>query len=586
MSSRTTIGPLRLAACLLAAGLSACSGSPAGVRTIVLVTLDTTRADALGCYSGRDGITPRLDRLAEQSVRYLAARTVAPLTLPAHASMLTGLTPVRHTLRENGLAALPSSADTLAERLHERGWQTGAFVAAAVLDSTFGLDQGFEVYDQPERVVVTGSSFAERPATEVVAAAEAWLAARDPERPLFLWLHLFEPHFPYEPPAAFQSQAAGDAYLGEVGAADAAVGRLFDALAALGLYHDALIAVVADHGEGRLQHLEETHGTLCYDSTLRVPLLLRYPDGHRAGEASDEVVSVVDVFPTLLEGAGQSAPAEVDGRSLFHREVPAGRGVYFETYSGYLQFGWSPLVGWADDRVKYIHSSEPELYRIDVDPAETENVIASASGQDRARMREAIERFVDREALASTGAEGSPDQELLERIESLGYALGGAQTGELPPPLAAHEGPSPASRREEMNEINLARASLDRGEYAAAATAFERILRGNPGNVAVMNYLSSALARLGRVDEAAALLRRAIERGADRPLTRLGLSACLRLQGDLEGALAEVMRALELDPHNLLGLNNAVALLNELGRSQEASPFLERLRALRAVDKQ
>lgn len=546
---------------------------------IVLLTLDTTRADALGVFSGRSGVTPQLDAFAVESVRYAAARTVSPITLPAHASMLTGLYPIRHGLRENGLAPLPASAETLAERLRAEGWQTAAFVAAAVLDRAFGLDQGFDVYDQPARPRVTSTMYAERAGAEVVEAVRTWLAARDRERPFFLWVHLFDPHYPYAAPARFQAQAAGNPYLAEVAAADHAVGALFDALRDEGAWQGVFVAVVADHGEGLGQHLEETHGNLCYDSTMRVPLLLRYPDGHRAGQSSDEIVSVVDVFPTLLAYAELEEPPGIDGLSLYRSTVDAGRGVYLETYSGHIQYGWSPIAGWVDRHGKYLHSSEPEFYRVDVDPGETQNVVDDEAPRLEP-YRRAIAKVAERSRLAPSDAGSAADPELRARIESLGYALGGGSGGDLPEPLEPGDRPSPASRRAEMNQINLARVKLEQGEHGAAVAGFEDVLARNPRNAAALTYMAYSLSALSRFEEAEAALRAALDLGAERPEVHLSLSHCRHELGDDEGALLQILLALELAPENRAALNNAVALSLALGRPADAAAFRERLRAL------
>lgn len=265
---------------LLASG---CSGG--GAHSVLLITLDTTRADALGAYGRLPSVTPHLDRLAAEGVVYEHAYTVAPLTLPAHASMLTGLYPPRHGVRDNGVAGLAQSAVTLAERARAAGFQTAAFLGAVVLDQGFGLEQGFERYDTPARSFYGGPSmgYAERPAAEVAGLVASWLAERDKDRPFLLWAHLWDAHAPYEPPEALRQRAGGDAYLGEVAACDVAVGRLCAALAAEGLEDSTLIVVVGDHGESFSEHDEISHGPYVWNTTLQVPLLLRLPDGDKAG---------------------------------------------------------------------------------------------------------------------------------------------------------------------------------------------------------------------------------------------------------------------------------------------------------------
>src|SRR6185503_9303787 len=242
-------------------------------RSALLVTLDTTRADALSCYGNREPTTPVLDSLAKDGVAFDAAHTVMALTLPAHTSMLTGLAPLRHGLRDNGVAALPEAAQTIAARAHAAGIDTAAFVSSVVLDDDFGLDQGFDVYSVPVRRGATERAHgAERPARATIDAALAWLAGRDSARPFFLWVHLYDPHHPYTPSAPFAERFSSP-YLGEVAAMDHELGRLFDDLRARGLLERTFVLALADHGEAFGEHGELTHGTYCYETTLHVPLI-------------------------------------------------------------------------------------------------------------------------------------------------------------------------------------------------------------------------------------------------------------------------------------------------------------------------
>ncbi len=390
----------RATAALALACLAACGGSDAP-PSVLLVTLDTTILEALSCYGVRRGSTPNLDRIAAQGVRYTRARTVAPMTMPAHASMLTGLVPLRHSVRINGSMVLPESATTLAERTRAAGYQTAAFLAAVVLDGQLGLDQGFEVYDAPQ----TPSSVSEhlearRPASEIVERALAWWEQRDRERPFFLWLHFFDAHYPYEPPAAFARAAGDHPYYGALAYVDHELGRLLTRLEADGALEDELTLVVGDHGEGLGRHGEATHMAFAFDTTLVVPFLVRFPDRGRAGEVSDALVSVVDVQPTVLDVLGLGAPGDVDGVSLAGGDPAPGRGVYFETYYGFQAFGWSPLVGWADEDGKYLHSSRPSFYALDLDPGETSDRIGAA---DVTRYRRALEQLAARSRLEQEG---------------------------------------------------------------------------------------------------------------------------------------------------------------------------------------
>src|SRR5262245_50119282 len=318
---------------LLAVPALVASGCGRGeAHSVLLVTFDTTRADALGAYGCTPSVTPNLDRLASEGVVFEQAYTVAPLTVPAHASLLTGLVPPRHGVRDNGRSALPASADTLAEVLRARGFETAAFVSALVLDRGFGLDQGFERYDQPPLVErVKGDEKVERSARETTLAATRWLAERERGQPFFLWVHLYDAHNPYVPPPDDLARAGGDAYRGEIAAVDDAVGVLLDALHARGLDSEPLIVLTADHGESLGEHGERIHGALCYEAAVRVPLVFRFP-GAPPMPGPVRLASLVDLFPTTLARLGVPIPAGLDGIDLFAADAPPGRGVYFEAY--------------------------------------------------------------------------------------------------------------------------------------------------------------------------------------------------------------------------------------------------------------
>ncbi len=542
-----------------------------GGLSAVLITLDTTRADALSCYGEESGATPALDQLAAEGTLYEAAYTVAPLTLPAHASMLTGLYPIRHTLRNNGLWPLPPSARTLAEMASEAGIQTAAFVASVVLDDSFGLGQGFEVYDEPRRPKdqVT-SHYAQRPGREVVDGAIEWLRGRDRDRRFLLWVHLFEPHAPYAPPPEFRGGAlAGRPYQGEVAAMDHEVGRLLDALRDEDLLPSTIVLAVGDHGEGLGEHGEPTHGTYCYESTLRVPMILRYPDGHRSGRRSEEVVSVVDVFPTLAVALGLRVSSDLDGESLYRSEVAEDRGIYFESYAGHLDNGWSPLAGWLDARGKYLHSSQPQFFEVRDDPGERLD-LAAERADGMAAYFNAIAELASRPALA--GERGpAPGEDLARQIRGLGYAGMGSPEAELPHPLAPTILPSPASMAGSASRSLRGLDLLNASRLAEAQAVFEGILKDNPRDYDALNRLANCFMRQNQPMKAIAPLRRFLR---DRPLKagpHFNLGVCLSVAGRNDEALAHMRRAIELDPGEAIFRRELAALLDRLGRRAEAA---------------
>ncbi len=530
-----------LTALLLWAAVSSCA--PRQHPSALLITLDTTRADALGCYGGATPeVSVELDGLARRGVLFENAHTVAPLTLPAHASMLTGLYPPVHGIRNNGARALPCSARTLAEAAQEAGFQTAAFLAAVVLDRAFGLDQGFETYSAPVNPALqVRYEFACRPARAVIDEALAWLGARDRARPFFLWIHLFDPHQPYDPPPEFLALSGGNDYLGEIAAMDREIGRLLDQLEAEGLLKSTALLVVADHGEALGEHGEPSHGLLCYEPTLRVPCLLVRPDGARAGERSRAPVSVADVAPTLAEAMGVTLSG-LDGRSLWSGDPPAERGVYFESYMGYLELGTSPLAGWLDGQGKYLESSSPELYRLDSDPLEQRNEIASAPVEP---YRTALARTLARPPLAPET--GEVDESVLAGIRALGYAAGAIDPA-LPSPLERSARPSPQERTGALAELVVATGLFDRGQREEALAIARRVARESPDTTRALALEATCLIALRRSAEAIEPLQRYLQLCPGKAADHYNLGACLKDAGRTEEAVASFQRALELEP--------------------------------------
>jgi arylsulfatase A-like enzyme len=579
--SRRSSALARVAAllALAAAGCGEAQRAPP-LDNAILITLDTTRADALACYGGPEAVAPNLAALARESRVYEQARTVVPLTLPAHASMLTGLTPLRHLVRDNSLDALPQSADTLAERARERGLATAAFVSAVVLDRVYGTDQGFDVYDQPSRTLAQTTSHAgERGADATVAAARAWLAARDRSRGFLVWIHLFDAHAPYAPSAASLAQAGGNAYLGEVAAMDRALGGLLDELRSDGTLDRTLVVLTADHGESLGEHGEATHGAYCYDATLRVPLLVRDPARAAHGEREAAPVSVVDIAPTIAEALDLRA-FDCDGTSLFRRAAPPSRRLYFESYYGYLSYGWSPLSGCFDERAKYIHSSQPELYDLVADPRELRD-LAAERANDSPRYREGIAAAAARPALARAESD-QVDAAMLERLRAVGYTGGGAHAHALPGPLDPSELPSPRTRVDELARTLDAQGLSDLGRHAEAVDALRPIAAANPRNYVALERLGNALVLLGRHAEAVAPLEALCANGPQWAGAHYNLGVALYSSGQQDRGLDHFRRAIALDPGHVQALDALAKVLEARGARAEAAEFRAALEQTRA----
>ena len=580
-------GTRRVAVTLLAtiagSGLVGCgAGEPteteeaAKIPSAILITLDTTRADALGCYGGKAGATPRLDAFAAESLLYEQARTVAPVTTPAHASMLTGLYPIRHAVRGNDELALPDEAVTLAELAGERGLQTAAILAAVVLHGRFGLDQGFETYLSPALSTDFGMAvYVQYDAQRVVNDAVAWLEGRDPSRGFFLWVHLFDPHAPYAPPEEYAEGAwLGNDYLGEVGFMDAEVGRLLAHLRLDGTLDHTTVLVVGDHGEALGDHGEDTHGVLLMESTMHVPFLLRYPDGHRAGERTSEIVSVADVFPTLADALGLPLPGDLDGISLWRREVPADRGIYFESYEGYLAFGYSPLAGWMDARGKYVHGPNPQFFDVVADPKETKDLVHDR-GEVVREFKERIGELAAKPAFAPVaGTDMTPEE--LRKLQALGYAAVGGAAIELPHPLAP-------SRRPGARDILWAHRDIVRGmdlvgeeKLAEAEEVLGRALQAVPESPAALLFLAFSRINQQKYEEALEPLRRLIGVRPSLATAHYNLANCLRVTKRELEAIDSYQEAIRLDPANETYYAQLIQLLHSMGKSNDALAWAKR----------
>jgi arylsulfatase A-like enzyme len=571
----STLGALLLGLLGLLGLLCACTGSteepPA--RSALLISLDTTRADALTGYGGEEGVTPNLDRLAAEGVLFERAYATAPLTTPSHASMLTGLYPPRHGVRDNGHQVLADEVPTLAEAASRAKLQTAAFISSAVLHAEFGLAQGFHLYDAPEDLEARGSgAYPSRRAHDTVDRTLAWLANRDRSRGFFLWVHLWDPHLPHEAPPRFRQRTP---YLSEVASADDAVGNLLAGLRAEGVLDETLIVVVGDHGEGNGDHGEATHGAFCYDSTLRVPLLVRHPDGSGAGTRVAGTTSVADIYPTVLHALGLGRDATVDGRPL---SVAGGdgRGVYFESYYGYFTYGWSHLAGWVDDEGKYLHGPRPVLFDLRNDPGETTN-LAEERGAGLERYRSAIARIA---ALPSHAPEAGDDlsEELRAGIRALGYG-GGLVAGEtVPGPLEPSPRPWPLDCARELERMGLANALLGERRHAEAAVIYEDLVARNGRNLWCRKVLALCYLHEERYADAVPQFRAVVEGGKADVGTYNNLGGCLLRVGEPELALECFLRVLELAPNRKMALESAVLILEAQGRDAEAAPWRQRYR--------
>ncbi len=559
----------------LAALIVLCAAGVEGTperRDLLLITIDTLRADALGVNGSASGATPNLDKLARGGVNFSRARSPVPLTLPAHASIFTGLYPPEHGVRDNGSFRLADDRQTLAEILSEHGYETAAFVGSFVLDRRFGLQQGFHTYDDRawSAVEEMESLTAERPAGEIFASFDSWLARRESARPLFAWIHLYDPHAPYQAPEPHRTRYADRPYVGEIAYVDQVVGEILQSLRQQRLLEQTLMAVVGDHGEGLGEHGEGTHSLLIYNSTLHVPMLLNGPGLVPAGRTVDDLVRVIDLPATLLDLLGFETRMG-SGVSLRSRFEPGDSQVeplsaYSETLYPQLQLGWSALRALESAGKKLIVAPRPELYDLRGDPGELENLADTESASYQRLKRDLVEllaAFGD----SDRGADLALDTETRQRLRSLGYLSGGGPAASGRP----SEEIDPKDRMVEWDRIQAGIAKLAAGNPQGAAGLFEEILQEDPDNLLAYEYLGAAHRLLGDGKTAEEVYRRALERGLESAELHRQLGVLRRQQGAVDEALREMEIARTLDPRSVEAHFEAGQIYRQLGRPKQAA---------------
>jgi len=495
--------PLRLLLTLFVVALTAvaCSSGGEPLR-VVFITLDTTRADRLGCYGYDEAQTPHLDALAAEGALFEQAVSSIPTTLPSHSTMFTGKYPIDHGVRYNIVFRLGADATTLAEVLSDAGFATAAFPASFILASRFGLSQGFQTWSEPPKSDLAhagspGTSL--RPADEGVDLAIDWLQQQG-DRKTFLWLHFYDPHAPYTPPFPYASRFRDRPYDGEIAYVDEQFGRLLSYLRSTPEWERTLVVVVGDHGEGLHEHSERFHSSLVYETTQHVPLIVRAPGAVATRVA--EPVGLVDLMPTVLDLVGLDAPSGLRGISLapaLRGRQPARRALYFESVAGALNYGWDELRGVRRGRFKLIDSKEPELFDLERDPDEQTNLAALDSEQARLQdLRNALAQL-DQEAggaSAEAALEAVLDPATEALLASLGYTGGGADGS------SAADAPQPRDLIDMEGELLAAQAASGARDWPVVEKLAEYILSRDPTNRWALHNSASALIALGRLKEA------------------------------------------------------------------------------------
>jgi arylsulfatase A-like enzyme/Flp pilus assembly protein TadD len=518
------------------------SPSPAD-SPIILISIDTLRADRLPAYGYAKVRTPNIDAFAAQSVLFERAYSHAPQTLPAHASILSGTLPFEHGVRDNVGFTLKPGTWSLPGALRDRGWPTAGFVSAYVLRAQTGIGQGFETYDS-ELPAASGElsvGLVQRSGEATIAAADAWLAQRDATRPFFLFLHLYEPHKPYAPPARFAEYAPYD---GEVAYTDEILGRFFERLRALNLFERATIVVLSDHGEGLGDHGEQEHGLFLYQETIRIPLMVKLP-GSRTGRRVATPVQQIDLAPTILDLIGAPMQPKAQGRSLKPLFDGSGTiadaGIYSEALYSRYHFGWSELYSLTDARYRLIRAPRDELFDLERDPHESASV-AEQRPQVRQAMRSALETLIKNAPIAAPSEVTEQDR---QRLAALGYVGGGTSVALT---LPGDRLPDPKDKVKLLERYRQAAELAGALKFDAAVAAFRAVLAEDPEMMDVWRQLAEVEVRRGNMPDAIAAYRQVIARNPKDAGSLLGITSALLRVGQLDGARQHAELAIGIAP--------------------------------------
>jgi len=553
-------------------------GRTAPARTnLLLVTLDTTRADRLSCYGSKRPITRNLDALAARGLLFEAAYTPTPLTLPAHATILTGALPSNHGVTVNGEEALGEGFTTLAETLRGSGYRTAAFVSSFVLEARFGLDQGFEVYDDALPPGPAGAEGPERTAGDVVDAAIAWLDDLG-ERPFFLWVHFFDPHTPYTPPEPYRRAHPDDPYAGEIAYMDGQIGRLLAALESEGRRETTLVVAAGDHGESLGEKGEDAHGVLLHQAVVRVPLLIAGP-GLGDPRRVRDVVSLADLRPTLTRALLGSTEPAIDGVSLDLSGASATdrttRPIFLESWHPFRHYGWSPIAGVVRGDWKLLVSTRADLFDLASDPGETRSLTEEHS-EIASSLRASLDTY-----LNSARARFAPrsvtltDEERL-RLAALGYRVDDPAASEASPrnaPPAPSAWPSLPDPRERIGVVRRfaeAARALEGGHFDRAAEIYRTILESEPRNARALNGLGVCLLQQDDAAEARRLLEQAVAIDPRLATAQGNLGAAQDRLGLRAEAAQSYRRALALDPEQEAAARNLALLYLEANETEKA----------------
>jgi len=538
---------------------------------VLLITLDTTRSDRLGCYGYSKAETTNLDSLSENGVRFENAYCQVPLTTPSHCSILTGTYPLYHKVRNNGQYYLSPEILTVAEVLKNKGLKTAAFVSSFTVDSRFGLDQGFDVYDDKFAQAQAFKPLnSERRAEQVYSSFAQWMEKNSDDQ-FFCWVHFFDPHIPYAPPSPYRENFSDRPYDGEIAYMDEYVGKIIDKLRGNNLMDKTIIIAAGDHGEALGEKGERGHGVFLYEPTMRVPLIFYAPKHLPEGETIHTRVRLIDLMPSILDMLEISAPEEIQGKSLLPiiQNPPKNHlNTYIESYFPLENFGWHPLIGLIDGDWKYIKAPQEELYNLDQDPQEQKNLLHERK-KIHLEKKKKLEQMIEEFSSSLDNKRKSLSSQEMQRLRSLGY-IGGSATssqGELPDP------------KEKVDELQLIQRALQfelEQNYKESASIYKQLISMSPDGPTHYVNLALMQAQMKEFDKAIQTLEQGLAEIPDSEVLLHRLGHTYLVTGKTKQALDTFLQLLKLNPQNFDALLVSAWILNSSGEKQEAQKHFQK----------
>jgi len=539
-----------------------------GIDNVILISIDTCRADYLGCYGQTRRTTPNIDQIAGQGVIFKNVVTAAPMTLPAHCSMLTGTIPPYHGIHDNLDYRLNESEVTLAEILKEDGFVTGGIISASVLSSQFGIGQGFDTFNDRFEKAGIADLMVERKGGQTTRLALDWLGRHKDEK-FFLFLHYFDPHFDYEPPEPFASEFADNPYAGEIAYTDYCIGPVIQKLKELGLFDSSLIIITGDHGEMLGEHGELTHGYFIYESTIKVPLIFKLP-GQKQAKEVEELVGLIDIVPTVCGLLDIAVPPQVQGKDLrpylFGKSILSNeRHIYTESLIP-TKYNANTLLGVVTDKLKYIQTTRPELYDLVRDRQESKNLISQSPQQARV-LQDRLRRILE-ESVPTSGSSSKTllDEQARKRLESLGYVSG----------KVAEEFRFDESKKDPKDMIDL-HVSVEKVHHliagkrlTAARELCQEMLLQHPDYYGLYRHLGRICFEEGDKQKAQVYMRQSLKLNPEQPGLHFNLAMLLAEQGRYDDAVEHLKEVLRLNPNQILAHNKLGSVLYAMGRFDEA----------------